>query len=215
MGLQTALWLERVFSTQRLTQNGVSNQYEYIYGDFHPKKSHFSFQWADVRADWSVHIVKADWNGWFVSVAGEWSAGGPVTLWPFTLQVRGAPAIAIVGCLSLAVELRAGAGGDDLVSFIRDSLCHLTSARPTAVNMGRAARELMEFTENESMEKNTEPLRDRWQPAGRSRVYPGSEDLGMFEKCVSLKSFVFIASKPDIPEKIGLLCFAFFAMSVK
>lgn len=75
--------------------------------------------------------------------------------------MRGAPAIAIVGCLSLAVELRAGAGGDDLVSFIRDSLCHLTSARPTAVNMGRAARELMEFTENESMEKNAEQLRDR------------------------------------------------------
>uniref|UniRef100_A0A8C2IGU7 Methylthioribose-1-phosphate isomerase 1 n=1 Tax=Cyprinus carpio TaxID=7962 RepID=A0A8C2IGU7_CYPCA len=77
-----------------------------------------------------------------------------------SMKVRGAPALAIVGCLSLAVELRAGAGGDDLVCFIRDSLCHLTSARPTAVNMGRAARELMEFTENESMEKNTEQLRD-------------------------------------------------------
>lgn len=78
------------------------------------------------------------------------------------LQVRGAPAIAIVGCLSLAVELRAGAGGDDPVTFIRESLCHLTSARPTAVNMGRAARELMEFAENESMEKNSEQLRERW-----------------------------------------------------
>lgn len=77
------------------------------------------------------------------------------------LQVRGAPAIAIVGCLSLAVELRAGAGGDDPVTFIRESLCHLTSARPTAVNMGRAARELMEFAENESMEKNSEQLRER------------------------------------------------------
>lgn len=77
-----------------------------------------------------------------------------------SMKVRGAPAIAIVGCLSLAVELRAGAGAEDLVSFVRDSLCHLTSARPTAVNMGRAARELMEFTENESMEKNTEQLRD-------------------------------------------------------
>lgn len=95
--------------------------------------------------------------------------GGPrrlcssCSLW----QVRGAPAIAIVGCLSLAVELRAGAGGDDPVTFIRESLCHLTSARPTAVNMGRAARELMEFAENESMEKNSEQLRERW---GCSRV---------------------------------------------
>ncbi|KAG9337403.1 hypothetical protein JZ751_028824 [Albula glossodonta] len=75
-------------------------------------------------------------------------------------SVRGAPAIAIVGCLSLAVELQAGGGGDDLVSFIRDSLSHLTSARPTAVNMGRAARELMEFTENESMDKATDQLRE-------------------------------------------------------
>ncbi|XP_034543818.1 methylthioribose-1-phosphate isomerase [Notolabrus celidotus] len=77
-----------------------------------------------------------------------------------SMKVRGAPAIAIVGCLSLAVELRAGAGGDDPVTFIRESLCHLTSARPTAVNMGRAARELMEFAENESMEKNSEQLRE-------------------------------------------------------
>lgn len=80
---------------------------------------------------------------------------------PLLLKVRGAPAIAIVGCLSLAVELRAGAGGDDPVTFIRESLCQLTSARPTAVNMGRAARELMEFAENESMEKNSEQLRER------------------------------------------------------
>ncbi|TNM85431.1 hypothetical protein fugu_007702 [Takifugu bimaculatus] len=77
-----------------------------------------------------------------------------------SMKVRGAPAIAIVGCLSLAVELRAGAGGDDPVNFIRESLYHLTSARPTAVNMGRAARELMEFAENESMEKNSEQLRE-------------------------------------------------------
>ncbi|XP_017159298.1 methylthioribose-1-phosphate isomerase, partial [Poecilia reticulata] len=69
---------------------------------------------------------------------------GVTTDLSFPVQVRGAPAIAIVGCLSLAVELRAGAGGDDPVTFIRESLCHLTSARPTAVNMGRAARELMD-----------------------------------------------------------------------
>lgn len=121
----------------------------------------------------SVKIMKINLNRWFVRAERvrnkpplnekHWRVcGSDSGVWPFTLQVRGAPAIAIVGCLSLAVELRAGAGGDDLVSFIRDSLCHLTSARPTAVNMGRAARELMEFTENESMEKNTEQLRDRW-----------------------------------------------------
>uniref|UniRef100_A0A3B3RIJ9 Methylthioribose-1-phosphate isomerase 1 n=1 Tax=Paramormyrops kingsleyae TaxID=1676925 RepID=A0A3B3RIJ9_9TELE len=83
------------------------------------------------------------------------------------MKVRGAPAIAIVGCLSLAVELRAGAGGDDPVSFIRESLSYLTSARPTAVNMGRAARELMEFAVNESMEKPPDQLRERY-PGPRS-----------------------------------------------
>ncbi|XP_006790934.1 methylthioribose-1-phosphate isomerase [Neolamprologus brichardi] len=92
-----------------------------------------------------------------------------------SMKVRGAPAIAIVGCLSLAVELRAGAGGDDPVTFIRESLCHLTSARPTAVNMGRAARELMEFAENESMEKNSEQLRERF--AGALKEFPLFEVL--------------------------------------
>lgn len=104
------------------------------------------------------------------------------------LQVRGAPAIAIVGCLSLAVELRAGAGGDDPVTFIRESLCHLTSARPTAVNMGRAARELMEFAENESMEKNSEQLRERW--VGESN----GADSSMRRELDSPENFLFTLS---------------------
>lgn len=61
--------------------------------------------------------------------------------------MRGAPAIALVGCLSLAVELQAGAGGPGLaalVAFVRDALSFLVTARPTAVNMARAARHLVE-----------------------------------------------------------------------
>ncbi|CAO2611197.1 Methylthioribose-1-phosphate isomerase [Lemmus lemmus] len=61
------------------------------------------------------------------------------------MKVRGAPAIALVGCLSLAVELRAGAGGPGLaalVAFVQDQLRLLVAARPTAVNMARAARDL-------------------------------------------------------------------------
>ncbi|XP_006874338.1 PREDICTED: methylthioribose-1-phosphate isomerase [Chrysochloris asiatica] len=61
------------------------------------------------------------------------------------MKVRGAPAIALVGCLSLAVELQAGSGGPGLaalVAFVRDSLSFLVTARPTAVNMARAARDL-------------------------------------------------------------------------
>ncbi|XP_028908926.1 methylthioribose-1-phosphate isomerase [Ornithorhynchus anatinus] len=69
------------------------------------------------------------------------------------MKVRGAPAIAIVGCLSLAVELRAGGGGPGLqalVAFVQESLRYLVTARPTAVNMARAARELSDFAEREA-----------------------------------------------------------------
>ncbi|KAE8746043.1 hypothetical protein FOCC_FOCC007166 [Frankliniella occidentalis] len=60
------------------------------------------------------------------------------------MQVRGAPAIAIVGCLSLAVELQ-GMVYDDksrLRQDIEGKLNYLCSARPTAVNMKIAAEEL-------------------------------------------------------------------------
>ncbi|XP_055330602.1 methylthioribose-1-phosphate isomerase-like [Paramacrobiotus metropolitanus] len=58
-----------------------------------------------------------------------------------SMQVRGAPAIAIVGCLSLAVEL----DGNDfptmgrLLEHVVRSLQHLVESRPTAVNMRTAA----------------------------------------------------------------------------
>lgn len=69
------------------------------------------------------------------------------------MQVRGAPAIALVGCLSLAVELQAGAGGPGvaaLVAFVHDALSLLVTARPTAVNMASAARDLAAAVEQEA-----------------------------------------------------------------
>jgi methylthioribose-1-phosphate isomerase len=51
-------------------------------------------------------------------------------------QVRGAPAIAIVGSLSLAVELRKLATPEtkkDLHSLIKEKLDYLVPSRPTAV----------------------------------------------------------------------------------
>ena len=57
-------------------------------------------------------------------------------------RVRGAPAIAIVGVLSLVVELRQLspqiASLDELVGFITSKLEYLVTARPTAVNMSEA-----------------------------------------------------------------------------
>ncbi|XP_059151589.1 methylthioribose-1-phosphate isomerase-like [Physella acuta] len=57
------------------------------------------------------------------------------------MQVRGAPAIAIVGCLSLAVELhdKEFSSPEDLRSFVEEQLDYLVSARPTAVNISDAA----------------------------------------------------------------------------
>merc|ERR1719272_1475431 len=58
------------------------------------------------------------------------------------MRVRGAPAIAIVGVLSLVVELRQMspqiASLDELVGFITTKLEYLVTARPTAVNMTEA-----------------------------------------------------------------------------
>lgn len=81
-------------------------------------------------------------------------------------QVRGAPAIALVGCLSLAVELQAGAGGpglSSLVAFVRDALSFLVTARPTAVNMARAARDLTDVAAQEAEREGAteEAVRER------------------------------------------------------
>jgi len=60
------------------------------------------------------------------------------------MQVRGAPAIAIVGSLSLAVELLGVTFNDKniLRQEVEGKLNYLCSARPTAVNMKIAAEEL-------------------------------------------------------------------------
>ncbi|XP_066994867.1 methylthioribose-1-phosphate isomerase [Anabrus simplex] len=61
------------------------------------------------------------------------------------MQVRGAPAIAIVGCLSLAVELQREIFDDKKIlrQEVEGKLNYLVSARPTAVNMKLAADDLI------------------------------------------------------------------------
>ncbi|KAI9369977.1 hypothetical protein BJX61DRAFT_517201 [Aspergillus egyptiacus] len=65
------------------------------------------------------------------------------------MQVRGAPAIAIVAALSLASELKTLATQQKLPpsalevgTFIKERLNYLVSSRPTAVNLSDAARKL-------------------------------------------------------------------------
>lgn len=57
------------------------------------------------------------------------------------LQVRGAPAIAIVGSLSVAAELRRRSFSDaaSLEKFVTEKFSYLKTARPTAVNIAQAA----------------------------------------------------------------------------
>ncbi|XP_045406613.1 methylthioribose-1-phosphate isomerase isoform X2 [Lemur catta] len=90
------------------------------------------------------------------------------------MKVRGAPAIALVGCLSLAVELQAGAGGPGLaalVAFVRDMLSFLVTARPTAVNMARAARDLADTAAWEAEREGAT------EKAVRERVIRYAEDM--------------------------------------
>lgn len=60
-----------------------------------------------------------------------------------SMRVRGAPAIAIVAALGLAVELHNLKNESvDVERFVRDKLDYLVTSRPTAVNLGAAASAL-------------------------------------------------------------------------
>lgn len=66
-----------------------------------------------------------------------------------SMRTRGAPAIAIVAALSLAVELQTTTISDkaeETAAFILEKLEYLVTSRPTAVNLGDAARKLEKIT---------------------------------------------------------------------
>ncbi|XP_053603886.1 methylthioribose-1-phosphate isomerase [Plodia interpunctella] len=75
------------------------------------------------------------------------------------MQVRGAPAIAIVGCLSLAIELEKDNCIDKKVmrQEIEGKLNYLVSARPTAVNIKLAAEDLINLANTLSADENVSP----------------------------------------------------------
>ncbi|KAK1811433.1 S-methyl-5-thioribose-1-phosphate isomerase [Friedmanniomyces endolithicus] len=68
------------------------------------------------------------------------------------MRTRGAPAIAIVAALSLAVELHVGNLSDnapkDVSANIVEKLNYLVTSRPTAVNLADAARKLKKIVES-------------------------------------------------------------------
>ncbi|XP_041466017.1 methylthioribose-1-phosphate isomerase-like [Lytechinus variegatus] len=81
------------------------------------------------------------------------------------MKVRGAPAIAIVGSLSLAVELSGMSfeSKSELVSFICKQFRYLNTARPTAVNMSEAVKRFTSLAEELGSDSETtmESLKDR------------------------------------------------------
>lgn len=67
------------------------------------------------------------------------------------MRTRGAPAIAIVAALSLAVELQnthLSNSAVDVSTFIIEKLDYLLTSRPTAVNLADAARKLKRIVES-------------------------------------------------------------------
>ncbi|XP_023247372.1 methylthioribose-1-phosphate isomerase [Copidosoma floridanum] len=72
-------------------------------------------------------------------------------------QVRGAPAIAIVGCLSLAVEIqhKTYQSPEELYQEVKDKFEYLITARPTAVNIKLAADEFTLLAKKLCAEKMT------------------------------------------------------------
>uniref|UniRef100_A0A1B6E498 Methylthioribose-1-phosphate isomerase n=1 Tax=Clastoptera arizonana TaxID=38151 RepID=A0A1B6E498_9HEMI len=73
-----------------------------------------------------------------------------------SMQVRGAPAIAIVGCLSLAVELNKETfiKKSTLRHEVEGKLNYLVSSRPTAVNMKKAAESLTNMVNDMGSNEN-------------------------------------------------------------
>ena len=74
------------------------------------------------------------------------------------MKVRGAPAIAIVAALALAVEIggtvvegNIGQDADSVKKFIHEKLDYLQTSRPTAVNLGDAVGKLKAVTERAAL----------------------------------------------------------------
>jgi methylthioribose-1-phosphate isomerase len=78
------------------------------------------------------------------------------------MRTRGAPAIAIVAALALAVELETIADKNELSKiaeevkvFIQEKLKYLVTSRPTAVNLADAARKLEKIVSNAASADNS------------------------------------------------------------
>mmetsp|Transcript_25370 Transcript_25370/g.35570 ORF Transcript_25370/g.35570 Transcript_25370/m.35570 type:complete len:380 (-) Transcript_25370:641-1780(-) len=91
-----------------------------------------------------------------------------------TMQIRGAPLIAIVACLGLAVDLNANAktlaeldamdanDSDAIMKFVHAKMEYLSTSRPTAVNLFNALEELKQILKDAAAnDQNGKSVRER------------------------------------------------------
>ncbi|KAI9827406.1 MAG: S-methyl-5-thioribose-1-phosphate isomerase [Sarea resinae] len=109
-----------------------------------------------------------------------------------SMLVRGAPAIAIVAALSLAVELEIiasrrslSAVPEEVALFVEEKLDYLVTSRPTAVNMADAARKLKRVVASAKAEKdaNGDAIKEAYIKAAEKMLVDDvhdNENIGKF-----------------------------------
>jgi methylthioribose-1-phosphate isomerase len=104
------------------------------------------------------------------------------------MRTRGAPAIAIVAALGLAVELvnmKLSSVAEEVKVFIVEKLEYLVTSRPTAVNLADAARKLQKKVEEAAQKEGAtgESVRDAYVVAAEKMLVDDvsdNENIGKF-----------------------------------
>lgn len=97
------------------------------------------------------------------------------------MRTRGAPAIAIVAALALAVELanmKLPAVAEEVKIFIIEKLDYLVTSRPTAVNLADAARKLRKIAEDAAINEKAsgESVREAYVAAAEQMLIDDVSD---------------------------------------
>ncbi|KAG9196271.1 Methylthioribose-1-phosphate isomerase [Alternaria panax] len=97
------------------------------------------------------------------------------------MRTRGAPAIAIVAALALAVELtnmKLSSVAEEVKIFITEKLDYLVTSRPTAVNLADAAGKLRKITEEAAASESTsgETVREAYVAAAEKMLVDDVSD---------------------------------------
>lgn len=97
------------------------------------------------------------------------------------MRTRGAPAIAIVAALALAVELtnmKLSSVAEEVKLFITEKLDYLVTSRPTAVNLADAAGKLRKITEEAAVQEKAsgDSVRDAYVTAAEKMLVDDVSD---------------------------------------